>query len=318
MAAPVRSRDHSMDLHATPRTMGGARRYSLRGEGAGLTIPPENRRFHDDARSRLDAYRADPRNSLLSDRGIAALALAHALMQIRSLEEKCNRLRASLAEKLLVTTGTDRNARGEPRAGVSDFASLDHVVQFYGDGAELAKSMAGFVETGLRENAAVIVVATAEHLAPVHDRLTALGVDLVDALSSGQYQTFDAEELLGCLMVNGSPDRTRFEEVVGALVADAQWRWSRVRIFGEMVALLWANHDVVGALFLEELWNELHGRLAFSLLCAYPKDGSSRDLVESSFGRVCEVHARVISPPPIDSPGEPGPSGHDSGRRRSR
>jgi len=283
-----------------------------------LTIPPENRRFHDRARSRLDAYRADPRNSLLSDRGIAALALAHALMQIRSLEEKCDRLRASLTEKLLVTTGADQNARGEPRDGASDFASLDHVVQFYDDGAGLAESMAGFVETGLRANAAVIVVATAKHLGPVHDRLTTLGVDLVDALSSGQYQTFDAEELLGCLMVNGSPDRTRFEEVVGALVSDAQWRWSRVRIFGEMVALLWAKHDVAGALFLEELWNELHRRLAFSLLCAYPTDGSGRDLIESSFGRVCEEHARVIRPPWVNSPGDPAPSGRDIGRRRSR
>jgi len=283
-----------------------------------LTIPPENRRFHDRARSRLDAYRADPRNSLLSDRGIAAVALAHALMQIRSLEDNCDRLRASLAEKLLVTTGADRTALGELRAGVNDVAALDHVVQFYDDGAGLAESMAGFVETGLRANAAVIVIATAEHLGPVHDRLTTLGVDLVDALSSGQYQTFDAEELLGCLMINGSADRTRFEEVVGALVADAQWRWSRVRIFDEMVALLWAKNDVAGALFLEELWNELHRRLAFSLLCAYPTDGSGRDLVASDFGRVCAEHARVISPPWVNPPGEPGPSGRDTGRRRSR
>jgi len=281
-----------------------------------LTIPPENRRIHDHARSRLDAYRADPRNSLLSDRGIAALALAHALLQIRSLEEKCDRLRASLAERLLVTTGADRTALGEPRAGVNN-ATLDHVVQFYDDGAALAESMAGFVETGLRANAAVIVIATAEHLGPVHDRLTTLGVDLVDALSSGQYQTFDAEELLGCLMVNGSPDRTRFEEVVGALVADAQWRWSRVRIFGEMVAFPWAKHDVVGTLFLEELWNELHRRLAFSLLCAYPTRGSGRDLVPPDFGRVCAQHARVISPPSVNSPGDPRPS-RDTGRRRSR
>jgi hypothetical protein len=260
-----------------------------------LTIPPESLGFHDQARSRIDAYRADPRNSLLSDRGIADLALAHALIELGSLKQQCERLRASLAGNGRRTAGATNAGPGEMAADLRDGASLDHVVQFYEEGADLVMSIAGLVETGLRAGEAVIVVATGDHLIGVDDRLSARAVDLVAPRLSGQYQTFDAEEMLATLMVDGMPDQARFDAVVGGLVAHARRCWPQVRIFGEMVALLWANDDIVGALLLEELWNELHRRGGFSLLCAYRTDPSSRDLV-ARFSRVCAEHARVIGP----------------------
>ncbi|MDP9275804.1 MAG: MEDS domain-containing protein [Chloroflexota bacterium] len=50
-----------------------------------------------------------------------------------------------------------------------------------------------------------------------------------------------------------------------------------MRVFGEMVALLWAEGDRNGALVLEELWNDLTRRLSFPLLCAYPASFFSTD-----------------------------------------
>jgi hypothetical protein len=50
-----------------------------------------------------------------------------------------------------------------------------------------------------------------------------------------------------------------------------------VRVFGEMVALLWADGDRNGALVLEELWNDLTRRMSFPLLCAYPARFFSTD-----------------------------------------
>jgi hypothetical protein len=43
-----------------------------------------------------------------------------------------------------------------------------------------------------------------------------------------------------------------------------------VRVFGEMVSLLWDAGLIDAAVELEVLWNELGVQYPFSLLCAYP------------------------------------------------
>ncbi|MDP8931195.1 MAG: MEDS domain-containing protein [Actinomycetota bacterium] len=43
-----------------------------------------------------------------------------------------------------------------------------------------------------------------------------------------------------------------------------------VRIYGEMVALLWEEGNILAAMALEDLWNQFAGSRAFSLMCAYP------------------------------------------------
>lgn len=53
--------------------------------------------FHQ-AREWLAEVRAEPCNGLLSDRGVAELVIAHALMRIRSLEDQCSWLRDRMAE----------------------------------------------------------------------------------------------------------------------------------------------------------------------------------------------------------------------------
>ncbi len=70
-----------------------------------------------------------------------------------------------------------------------------------------------------------------------------------------------------------------------------------VRIYGEVVALLWAAGHVNAALELEGLWNELGRQIPFSLFCGYP-----RHLVESSqhqgaVAEVCRLHTAVVGRP---------------------
>jgi PAS domain S-box-containing protein len=71
---------------------------------------------------------------------------------------------------------------------------------------------------------------------------------------------------------------------------------ARVRVFGEMVDLLWRAGNHVAAVRLEELWNELARLQCFMLLCAYsmgnfymPGDGELYD-------KVCNRHSHVIPP----------------------
>ena len=71
----------------------------------------------------------------------------------------------------------------------------------------------------------------------------------------------------------GLPDADLFVRHVGKIVSHAAADGTPVRVFGEMVALLWAEHNVTAVMRLEELWNAYAEHAEFSLLCAYPTTG---------------------------------------------
>jgi signal transduction histidine kinase/ActR/RegA family two-component response regulator len=105
----------------------------------------------------------------------------------------------------------------------------------------------------------------------------------------------DAAETLAKFMVDDAPEPGRFVETMESIIARAAGDGQRLRVFGEMVALLWAegNHD--GAIRLEELWNNLlNGIHSFSLFCAYPMNGFGREELAGQLGNVCAGHSRVI------------------------
>jgi len=99
-------------------------------------------------------------------------------------------------------------------------------------------------------------------------------------------------------MVGGSIDADTFDEVIGAVFERAATSGRPVRAYGEMVAVLWADGDVPGAMELERRWNELRARLPFTLLCAYParlfEDAPSAEW----FTDVCDLHSEVVAGAP--------------------
>ncbi|MCA1566618.1 MAG: MEDS domain-containing protein [Acidobacteria bacterium] len=185
-------------------------------------------------------------------------------------------------------------------APVSDWSGAcepDHFVQFYETDAFLLNSLAGFIGAGLREGDACIVVATGAHRDGLDERLRAAGSDVDAARASGQYISADATEMLSQFMVGGRPDAGRFLEAVGGIVARAAAAAEgvrRVRIFGEMVALLWAEENYNAAIRLEEFWNDLHATRPFTLFCAYPMHAFGGEALARGLGDVCTTHARVI------------------------
>ncbi|MDQ1524139.1 MAG: hypothetical protein QOE47_2063, partial [Pyrinomonadaceae bacterium] len=182
-------------------------------------------------------------------------------------------------------------------APVSDWSGTgepEHFVQFYEADAFLLNSLGGFVGAGLREGDACIVVATRAHRDALDEHLRADGLDVDAARARGQYVSADASEMLSQFMVGGRPDAGRFAESVGVVVAHAAAGHGRVRIFGEMVALLWAEENYDAAIRLEELWNELHRTRPFTLFCAYPMQGFGGEGDARRLGDVCTTHARVI------------------------
>lgn len=170
----------------------------------------------------------------------------------------------------------------------------DHFVQFYDSDTFLIGSMARFMGPGLKGSDAAVMVGTQEHRDALENALTNAGVDLPAAIEEGRYVALDASEMLSQFMVDRLPDPIRFMQTVGDVVARAAATGHRVRIFGEMVALLWAEGNMAGAIALEELWNELAHTHPFTLFCAYPLAAFAKDASADSFSQVLDTHVRVI------------------------
>ncbi|MDT7605062.1 MAG: hypothetical protein QOF61_3059 [Acidobacteriota bacterium] len=176
----------------------------------------------------------------------------------------------------------------------SAMSESEHFVQFYEADVFLLSSLSGFIRAGLEAGDACIIVATEAHREGLDEQLLASGLDVAAARESGQFVVLDAAETLSKFMVDGSPDPVRFTEVIGGLIARVAKGRPRVRAFGEMVALLWAEGNQDGAIRLEELWNDLGKAYQFSLFCAYPMHGFGGEHFVEPLGNVCTTHTRVI------------------------
>jgi DcmR-like sensory protein/MerR-like DNA binding protein len=184
--------------------------------------------------------------------------------------------------------------RSAPRWDWTDLEGARHFVQFYERDAVLVADVTRFVGDALRAGEGAVVIATPAHRQAIQRKLGARGLDVAAARRRGQLVCLDAGRTLAGFIVRGSPDRKRFREVVGGVIARAAAGRSRVRAFGEMVALLWAGGRPGAAVRLERLWNELAASHTFVLHCAYPMPAFNARRHGQAFGRICDSHARVI------------------------
>src|SRR6201993_3840250 len=63
-----------------------------------------------------------------------------------------------------------------------------------------------------------------------------------------------------------------------------------VRVFGEMVSLLWDAGLIDAAIEVEAMWNELGAQYQFSLLCAYPAPPAVCAHQLDAVTEVCRAH----------------------------
>jgi hypothetical protein len=199
-------------------------------------------------------------------------------------------------EALLQTDGvaTNRRRMSTPSLDWSEIGDTEHFVQFYENDKYLIDSVSAYVGRALVGGEGAVIIATRDHRNRIQRILKRRGIEVASAHESGQYLALDAEQTLAKFMAAGSPDPARFEESVGAVIAQLEQAWPRVRAFGEMVALLWADGNSEGACQLESLWNRLAKRHSFTLFCAYPLDGFRDETTGASLSDVCSCHTKVI------------------------
>lgn len=181
------------------------------------------------------------------------------------------------------------SARRSPEIFWGEMHPCEHFVQIYGNDDIFLDSLASFVAAGMRaDREAAIILATQPHLDGLDERLRASGIDVDAARHRGLYVSRAADDLLPEIVVNGWPDRERFEGVIGGLIDQARAAaGGRVRAFGELVAILWSRGLYTATLELERLWSSMCEKKAFRLYCAYPKHALTKNPTES----IREIHA---------------------------
>jgi hypothetical protein len=169
-----------------------------------------------------------------------------------------------------------------------------HAVQFYERDTELIGSVAGYLAAGVQAGEAAVVVASDGHRRGFEQAMEAVGIDLAGAIRRGSYLALDAAETVARFVVDGRVDRAGFQQVIGGLIRQAAGRAGPVRVFGEMVAVLWQAGYVMAAIELEELWNELQAEVEFSLLCAYRSGSIEAADHPGALAQVCGLHSSVV------------------------
>jgi PAS domain S-box-containing protein len=172
-----------------------------------------------------------------------------------------------------------------------------HIVQFYEDDGYLCDMVAGFLAAGLGAGEATCVIAAEERRAAIVEQLRAHDIDVAGARQHGRLHLFDARATLERFMVGGAPDSERFTSAVGDGILGAIRHHAAgkpVRVYGEMVDLLFRDGHADAALRIEELWNGIGARQPLSLLCAYDLSHFIRASDGDRFSAVCLAHGHVV------------------------
>lgn len=189
----------------------------------------------------------------------------------------------------------DNSAKGR---GLSQKITTRHDVLFYSGDTIFLESVIHFVWAALTGGNAAIVFATKPHREGLLCGLKAKGLDVDDVIQRGSYVPMDAEETLSSFMINDWPDAVRFFQGFNNLI-DSASKAARaehpcVAVFGEGVALLWAEGKTKAAIRLEQLGNELAETRKVEILCAYPFSLSIQS-DKDAFQTICAEHSAVYS-----------------------
>jgi hypothetical protein len=166
--------------------------------------------------------------------------------------------------------------------------SSEHILHLYEQKNNLELLLHNYVSDGLVAGDCVIVIAEDHTLHGLDSSLRKNGFDLFELKLKDQLITGKAPDILTMFMINDWPDRVLFEYLIRTLSGRAKRFNRRIRIFGEMVTVLWRDGNKAAALCLEQLWSEYCASEKFRLMCSYPKTELNNKSEE--YRTVCSHH----------------------------
>ena len=163
-------------------------------------------------------------------------------------------------------------------------------MHFFQSDAALVKEVAAFTSNGLQAGAPVLVIATSARVAAFRSQMSALGTDAQTAVDQGRLRFFDAQAMIEELLRGGTPDRERFHAHVRSVLPQAGADGEPVRIYQEVVDVLWRRQLQPAALLLEEMWDQVATTHRLALLCAYATKNFHGRPGSDGLRRICALH----------------------------
>ncbi len=150
-----------------------------------------------------------------------------------------------------------------------------HFVYPYTNDSQFSEAVCLFAGSGLRKGGSALLVMTESHCEPVRTQLQVEGLEVASLEARGRLVCVTAESLLGSFMFDGIIDEGLCKITIGRLIEKARAASSNgeVRVFGEMVDLIWLPNPKATQR-LEELWNQVIKLHSVPLLCAYSLGGN--------------------------------------------
>jgi len=179
---------------------------------------------------------------------------------------------------------------------VADAAPGDHIVQLYQDQDFLNYAVCRFASAAFAKGEGLILVPTLTHWNAIRPRLEAEGLDVHAAQERGQLTVVDADELLPRFMRGAMPDAPVFNALFADVVRQARARGSyqTVRVWGEMVDVLWERDDVAASMNLEDLFDQLNKKLDMAIFCSFLMDNFDGDVHAHMLPRLGTNHSHLI------------------------
>lgn len=182
---------------------------------------------------------------------------------------------------------------------LTEASSGGHVVQLYGrDDWFLARSVSHFLMEGARQLDGLLVIATPAHRQAISRHLAEEGGGAALAAErEGRLVYLDARETLDRLLIDGQLDESRYESVVGGVLSEVLARScsGKVRAFGEMVSLLWADGHPEQARVVESIWNERLAGSRCSMYCAYAIDLFADGVDTAGVSAILGAHSHILA-----------------------
>jgi hypothetical protein len=179
---------------------------------------------------------------------------------------------------------------------VADAAPCDHIVQLYQNQDFLNYAVCRFVGAGLSKGEGIILVPTLTHWNAIRPRLEDEGVDVHAVQERGQLTVVDADECLPRFMRDAMPDSPVFNAVFGDVVGQARagGSYQKVRVWGEMVGVLWEHGDVAASMNLEDLFDQLGKKRDIAIFCSFLMDNFNGDVHAHMLPRLGTNHSHLI------------------------
>jgi DcmR-like sensory protein len=169
-----------------------------------------------------------------------------------------------------------------------------HILQLFDAADSAANALATFLCDGWDADDWMLVVVKMRDWSAVQRRLRRRGFPLDRAIGEGRLIVLDAVITRPAIMNGELPDRHWFFNTIGRLVA-RMWIASagRLRVYGAHGEILAEEGNFDGACRLEELWEEVRRRYAFTALCGYSAAHFADVANAAALRSLCQCHTEV-------------------------